>query len=84
MIAFVVMFVLVGTATGNAWAGVWAGVLAGAIAVLAYPYTACLWCGSRGGPRRMDRNGKNFRLCWLCRGSGKRLRFVAWLVRGGR
>lgn len=84
MIAFIIGFLLAGAWSGSVWVGLIAGSVCGVAAVLTRPWTSCWWCGSRGGPRRMDRSGRNWRHCWVCKGSGKRLRVLAQLVRGGR
>lgn len=84
MIGFAVGFLIAIALGGNAVIGVAAGIVGAALSVLAYPFTLCWWCGKRGGPRRRDRSGRNWRNCWVCGGSGKRLRFLAWVLGGGR
>jgi hypothetical protein len=37
-----------------------------------WPYTACSWCEGKGKHR--SPSGKNWRPCWRCKGSGRKLR----------
>jgi len=77
-----VAFVLVGTYTGSAWTGLVAAGMTYFVAVQLRPWTGCLWC--RESPKRRDESGRNWRYCWVCAGSGRRLRVLAlkrWIGR---
>lgn len=62
-------------ATLVALGGVW--LLGYLIACAVFPYKVCRVCT---GSKKM-RSGKAFRACWRCRGSGRRRRLGALLLR---
>ena len=46
-----------------------------------WPYTTCSWCDGTG--RNPGSNSKRHGLCWRCKGSPRKLRRGARLVRRG-
>lgn len=49
------------------------------LSVLVWPYTGCPTCSAAG--KHHSPNGANFRLCRQCKGSGKKVRLLARLLR---
>lgn len=47
------------------------------VACLIWPYRACRVCSGMG--RRPSPSGRAFRVCWWCKGTGRRLRLGRWI-----
>lgn len=45
-----------------------------------YPYTSCGWCKGSSGKSRASGFRRVWKDCPHCKGSGRRLRFGAWLL----
>lgn len=64
----------------------WIGAAAAGAAYLAhvwvFPYAKCVYCGTRGGPRRVDSSGAVWHDCMWCGGSGKRRRVLSHVIGG--
>jgi hypothetical protein len=59
---------------GPLWLTLWtlAGLIVYSCVCRIWPYTACGWCGGKGKHR--SPSGKNWRPCFRCKGSDRKLR----------
>lgn len=66
------------------WLGHWlwgalAGVLFYLVSCIAHPYANCPWCD--GHSKRRSEGGSVFHKCYVCKGSGSRLRLGTKVLR---